>query len=658
MLRRDLLATLPAVSLAAAQDQRDTTSLSAFAEILFLDIVRGYARSLAKTSDSFAVIEYPGATVTKNFLAKSGSSVTGVTRMLPALAAWISANRQPGVLSIDGQKFDLLDVTGSALVNGTNPAHKDYWQPAPAGKQDQRQVESSVIAWTLYLLKDTLLPQLAPVERSRINAWLASCTKFPVRRNNWAWFTAVNQAARMALKDKFEEFTYDQTSMFEDLKVLEAMYEGQGWYNDDKPHASYDYYNSWVFASHFLYWNAMVGARFPDWAKHFADRLKPFLETAPLFFGANGSHVLYGRSLIYRWGVLTPLVLAHSQKLWPHDEGMLHRIVRGNLEFHTKHGALDPEKGSLRETYTPGGTVDIHESYIDGGHPYWGMQAFGMWLIPRADPFWSASSGTLPVERADFSRPIGAPGMFLTGHKASGQVKLLQARSTRTDFHYRDKYNKLAYSSHFGMDIVQRQDLCPWDNCLVLRDRRRRTSGGRGEITATRLLPDGIDIEYPIEFRGLKVTVQTTVQVEGEFELRIHRVTVPADPEASLELCEGSAALGLDAPEDADHLAATGFSLVRNRKRNMLIGSWIGLGWEGVGAARDFGPSDSGRSNILDPEMLVNTLWTPLKGGSTQVLWSVHYSSPKPLTHPQLHAGASRLLARSRPAPVKPKARG
>ena len=43
-----------------------------FTEIMFLDILRGYVASLAKTSDSYSVVEYPGATITKNFLAKSG----------------------------------------------------------------------------------------------------------------------------------------------------------------------------------------------------------------------------------------------------------------------------------------------------------------------------------------------------------------------------------------------------------------------------------------------------------------------------------------------------------------------------------------------------------------------------------------------------------
>jgi hypothetical protein len=647
MRRREFLAALPATA-ALAQTTSPETSLNALAEIIFLDIARGYVSSAAKTSDSYAVVEYPGATVTKNFLATSGKSATGVTRMLPALAAWIVSKRQPGVLSVDGTKYDLLDVTGSALVNGTNPAHNDYWGAAPTDKQDQRQVESSIVAWSAWLLRDTLLPQMSSQERKRLDDWLASCTVVPVRRNNWAWFTAVNHAARMSLNEKFGEFSYGQTAMFEDLKALDGMYSGSdGWYNDNKPGASFDYYNSWVFASHFLYWNAIVGEKFPDWAKMFGDRLKMYLTTAPLFFGSNGSHILYGRSLIYRWAILTPLVLAYQQKLWPHSDAMLHRIVRSNLDFHWANSAFDKEAGKLRETYSADGTVDIHESYIDGGHPYWGMQAFGMWLIPRTDPFWSASGGQLPVEQADFRRTLEAPGMLLTGTKASGQVKLFQARSTRTDWHYRDKYNKLVYSSHFPFDIVQNPEVCPWDNAVVLRNRRTHTSAGRGEFSESRLLPDGMEVAYEIVSDGVKVSVRSTVLAEGEFELRIHRVIAPADLDAPLEVVEGSAALGVDSPQSADTAAQASFSIVRNPKTGMLIASWPGPSWSGVGASWDFGSGESAAANVLYKASLVNTLWAPLKAGAS-LLYAVHYASPKPLAHPQLHATAAKLLARGK----------
>jgi hypothetical protein len=643
VLRREFLALPCAFAVPAAP----LTSFPDYAEQLFLTIVRGYLTNTSKTSKSLAVVEYPDATVTKNFLAKSGLSATGVTRMLPAIAAWIAGGRRPGIVELNGETFDLLDVVGSAIVNGTDPENPDYWLPSPADTQNQRQVEASIVAWTVYLLRDALLPQMASSERQRIDEWLRSCTQREVRGNNWAWFTAINHAARMALKDKFDEFSFDQRSMFEDLTALDAMHTGQGWYNDAKPGQAYDYYNSWVFASHFLYWNAMVGSRFPEWSERFGDRLKQYLQTAPLFFGANGAHILYGRSLIYRWGVLTPLVLAYAQNLWPHSPGLLQRIVWSNLDYHERLDAIAPGDGKLRETFSSAGTRDIRETYIDGGHPYWGMQAFAMFLTPRSDAFWTGSGEPLPVEQADFSRPLEAPGLVLVGRKDSGHVKLLQGRSSKTDLHYRDKYNKFSYSSHFPFCIVQRPDVCPWDNAIVLRDRRRRRSAGRGELLESRLIPGGIEIAYAITYGGLKVSVRTTVLSDGEFEGRLHRVIAPADVDREMELAEGASALGVDNLDDGEHNATDLQCATRNRKTGLYVASWKGQGWVGIGAAWDFGTEETAASNIVHPRFYVNTLWAALKPGS-QVLSSVHYASPRPLAVPLLNQGSQSIFARLR----------
>ena len=42
-----------------------------------------------------------------------------------------------------------------------------------------------------------------------------------------------------------------------------------------------------------------------------------------------------------------------------------------------------------------------------------------------------------------------------------------------------------------------------------------------------------------------------------------------------------------------DHAAGETYSIARNRKTGMMIGSWRGSTWAGVGAAWDFGSSES-----------------------------------------------------------------
>jgi hypothetical protein len=180
-----------------------------------------------------------------------------------------------------------------------------------------------------------------------------------------------------------------------------------------------------------------------------------------------------------------------------------------------------------------------------------------------------------------------------------------------------------------------------------LRDRRTRKSAGRGELEHGQALPNGIEVAYEIAFGGVKASIRSTIFAEGEFELRLHRVTATVDPDSAIEIVEGSSALGLEAANDVDHASAEGYSIVRNKKSGMLIASWPGPGWSGVGAAWDFGSDDSAASNVIYPHMEVNTLWAPIKQGA-DLLYSVHYASPKPAPTAALHATAAKLLARGR----------
>jgi hypothetical protein len=535
MIRREFLTLLPASAAAQRGKKKNEPPPppppGKLVENFFVEILRGYLANAQKTSPSMAVVEYPNATITKSFLAKSGLSPTGVTRMMPALAAWVAGKRQPD--------SGALDALVKAFRNGTDPESPDYWLPNP-GTQNQRQVESSVVAWSLWTARDQILPVLTPKERKNVSNWLDSCTKVPVRGNNWAWFTAVNLAVRTRLSETYPEFHGDEQFLLDDLKVLDSMATGDsGWYNDGFKGQAYDYYNSLVFASHFLYWNALLGSRYPKWSQRFTDRLTRYLETAPYFFAGHGGHVLYGRSLIYRWGVLTPLVLAYQQKLWPHSPGLLRRIVQRNILFHADLGALDAQAGKLRESYTSQGTTDIRETYIDGGHPYWGMQAFAFWTIPDDDPFWTAPEEPLPVEKSDFAIALPGPGLLVAGTKGSGQVRLYNARSTRTDTHYRDKYNKFVYSSHFPFAVNHIKDKPTLDNTIILRNTVTGEIASRGEITATNVEAEKVELDYSITLGGVKASIHTEIRWHREFESRQHLVTVTGGPLESLEIVEG-----------------------------------------------------------------------------------------------------------------------
>lgn len=631
MTRRDVLALLPASAAAAQRGKKKSAEPppppppEALVKAFFQEILRGYLANAAKTSPTLAVVEYPDATVTKSFLAKSGLSATGVTRMMPALAAWVAGKRQP--------ESGALDALVKAFRNGTDPASPDYWLPNPDRTQNQRQVESSIVAWSLWTARDHVLPALTQSERKNVAAWLASCTKHPVRGNNWAWFTAVNLAVCARLSEKYPEFQSDEAFMLADLKVLDSMATGDsGWYNDGFKGHAYDYYNSWVFASHFLYWNALVGPRYPEYQKRFSDRLARYLETAPYFFAGHGGHVLYGRSLIYRWGVLTPFVLAYQQKLWPHSPGLLRRLVLRNILWQADLGAFDAQAGKLRESYTPAGTRDIRESYIDGGHPYWGMQAFAFWEIPDDDPFWTAPEEPLPIEKSDYSIALPEAGLLLVGARASGHVRLFNALSTRPDAHYRDKYDKLVYSSHFPFAVNHTPDRPTLDNILALRNTATGAIAIRGEVSNPVVEAEKIELDYSITLGPVTARVHTEIRYFGEFESRQHLVQVSGGPFDNLELVEGGMPYSPTPVSINPAAMAPVYKELHLKTYNLR-------GWK---ASR----TEDHAGSVFYGAHKLQVLSAPLEPSMN--LASIRYSSPKAMPKEKVDLDAQSLAARLR----------
>jgi hypothetical protein len=568
----------------------------------------------------------------KSCLTPSGKTYVSVARMMPALAAWVTAKKQPDNFRVDNESFNLTDVLLSAFKNSFNPAHPDYWGEPPSDKPTQRSVEAALVAWALWQLGDDFLAKLTSKERADINKWLESCTQVPERENNHAWFTAMNQAARLSLGKKWKEFSGSEEWMLADLKAMEGLAKSaeDGWYSDSPTQSVYDYYNFWTFASHFLYWNRMIGKDYPEFSARFSARLKRFLEKTPYFFAENGSHILFGRSLSYRWAVLMPLVESYVQGLWTESPGLLRSLVRRNLEYHWKVGTFDKENGKLRETLTEHGSTAVREIYIDNGHPYWCMQAFSLYSIPQNDAFWTAKEEPLPVERADYKIRLEKPQLMLIGTKKSGQVRLLEARNESRRPRYRDGYHKFSYSSHFPFNYTSLEDRSTWDQALVFRDMETGLCYGRSGIKTGSLTADGIETEWWAQLGSLRFDVVTRIDIKGEFEERAHIITAPANALNKIEVLEGSSVLGLMNGENYERTVKPKLRILRSPHSKMVVASWNIEGFDRLETTETFDKKIQTNVNVIYPRMVINTLQKQLTAGQTKLV-SRHYASPRPL---------------------------
>lgn len=613
----------------------------------FAEILDGYLRNLERTTpSSFAVCDYPDGTVLKSCVTPSGKTYVSTARMMPAMAEYVAAGREPGAFAVRGRAMPLSDLLLQTFRDAFDPAHEHYWGEPVTTKPTQRTVESSLVAIALHRLGPGFVSRLSPRERSNVNTWLAACTVVPERENNHAWFTATNQACRLELSRSFPEFKGDEAWMLADLAAMDALAPvgDDGWYSDSPALPLFDIYNFWTFGNFPLFWSRIIGRRYEKWDAIFKGRVRQFLKTTPYFFAPDGSFPLFGRSLPYRWAILSPLLLGYEMNLWPHSPGLLRRIVRTHLDWWWNLGAYDPNLGKLREPLTPEGTMAATDPYIDNGHPYWAMLSYTLFSIPKHNPFWTAPEESLPVEKNDYTIRFDAPRMIVAGTKSSGQVKWLQARNVPKRDFYRDKYTKLVCSSHFPFNALQNPDFIPWDQAVVFRNAEGKCAG-RLAVTEGRLIDDGVETTWTTKLGEREIAVTTQVRLAGEFELRKH--VVHADDVASLvgwQLVEGSCALPLDVDEAPRQSTGDNWLSLRNR-RGYIVASWRLGGFASSDVASSFDPQRQTRVNIIHPRCAVIGHVGQL-GFEPLVFTSLHYASPKPLSHGATLHAAEQVLDR------------
>jgi hypothetical protein len=609
-----------------------------------LDLLRGFVRNARRTAPGYAVCDFEGGTLVPSCLTPSGKTYVSVARILPLLSEWLAAGK-PAVLDVDGERVDLREVAVAIFRNAFDPAFPHFWGKPPADKKTQRSVEAALVADALWRMRTPVLERLTSHERANVQDWLASCTSVPERDNNHAWFHCTNQAARLRLAERWPEFKGDEAWMLADLKALDALFvPGQdGWYSDSPQIPIYDLYNFWTFGNFPLIWSAIIGERYPDWNAKFKQRARLFLEKAPYFFAADGSQPWFGRSLLYRWAALSPLLLGYRQGVWPHSPGLLRRIVRTNLDYHWTLGAFDPKAEKLRETFSADGTPAVRDFYIDNGSPYWVTLGMLMYSIPAGDPFWTAPEEPLPVERGDYRVRFEGPRMMVLGTRATGQVRWIQARNAPKSWRYRDHYTKFVASTHFPFNIIQEEKRAPWDGALVFRDRATGNVAGRVGVMDGELLEAGVRTRWFTQLEGRRIEVSSRIRIDGEFEGRFHTILDPTVLHGmEVDVLEGSHALGLHGDERAASRGAESWRVLRSPRTGCAVATWRLAGYDALDVTESFDERGDTRVNLVYPRSATLTLATRLPGATTFA--SLHYASPKPLSHDEMLRRARDLM--------------
>ena len=331
------------------------------------------------------------------------------SRMAPLWASWVASGRANEVKLRPGTTIRLAENFRRGLLAGTDPNSGEYW--GEMHDSDQRIVEASDIALSLWLMRAQVWEKFTPGEKQQVVAWLQQVNGKQIPDNNWHLFVVLVDAVLKNLSG-----VDNSAEAQRHYARLKSFYRGDGWFSDG-PAEVFDYYNAWGI--HYqLFWLQQVD---PAWDKQFISQARhEFVSSYRYLLTPNGIPIM-GRSVCYRMAAPVPLLLEQFDAVH-RQPGEARRALDATWEYFLQHnGAND---GNITQGYC-GSDARVLDNYSGPASCLWGMRSLiAAIYLPRDAEFWKASPTRLAVERSDFSMEIKSSGWHLTGNKQTGEVEI------------------------------------------------------------------------------------------------------------------------------------------------------------------------------------------------------------------------------------------
>lgn len=436
-----------------------------------------------------------------------------------------------------------LDRYRAGLLAGTDPGSPERW-PRP-DELGQAKVEAASIALGLQLTRPWLWDRLDDRERTRVVDWLATVVGQPYPRNNWIWFQIVVETFLAAVGGP-----YRAADLEAGLALHESLARPGGWYSDGDERA-YDHYAGWALHFYPLVWTRLAGVHLgvPAPVDEWAERLRSYLDDHVALIGADGSPLLQGRSLTYRFAAAAPLWVGAATGATDLSPGTVRRAASGMLRHFLDHGAVDGS--GLLSVGWHGAWPAIAQSYSGSGSPYWAAKGMLGLALPPDHPVWTMPEEPLPVERGDVRRVVAAPGWLVSGTRTDGVVRVVnhgtdhaRVGDDRTDA---PLYARIGYSTATAPPLAGSSPSSPVDSSVVLLD-AGGTASHRSGFETLRIGDDGVAgyatsrfrahwvrvddeaLDYGLGRRGAVrwgPVVRVGSLVRGAWEVRVVRVEPP-----------------------------------------------------------------------------------------------------------------------------------
>ncbi|GIM94060.1 DUF2264 domain-containing protein [Paractinoplanes toevensis] len=388
---------------------------------------------------------------------------------------------------------ELAEWYAAGLAAGTDPKAPDCERWPRLDEHGQAKVEAASIALILDLTRPWIWDRLTPSVQERVVDYLSPAVgdnTYP--RINWVWFRLVVQTFLRSVGGP-----WSGTEMVEDLATHDSFRRADGWLADGESRA-YDHYTGWALHLYPILWARMSGAS--DLADPRRDRdtadLDRFLQDAITLIGADGSPLIQGRSLTYRFAAAAPFWAGALAGVPSTTPGTLRHAADRIVHHFADHGA--PDDDGLLTIGWHGPWRRLGQAYSGPGSPYWASKGMLGIALPADHPVWTAPAEPLPIEKGDVLRAVKAPGWLISGVRADGIVRVINhgtdhavEGATTGDS---PLYARIGYSTATFPILDESGWTDPLDQSVVLVD----DSGRRSHRTGFRTLTVRVDGEVGV----------------------------------------------------------------------------------------------------------------------------------------------------------------
>lgn len=313
---------------------------------------------------------------------------------------------------------DLIDFYGRGIATGVDPAAPDRW--VRLDEHPQAKVEAASMALILDMTRPWIWDRLDSSAQERVVDYLSPVVgdaTYP--RTNWLWFRLVVQTFLRSVGGP-----WSAQDIADDLALHDSLVREDGWISDGAER-SFDHYAGWALHLYPVLWARMAGAGEFAASRTGRDvtRLDRFLIDALALVGGDGSPLIQGRSLTYRFAAAAPFWAGIIAEVPSSSAGALRHAAERVVGHFARAGVPD-SRGLLSIGWHEEWRL-LAQSYSGPASPYWAVKGLLGVALPADHPVWSAPDEPLPVEAGDTLSAVRAAGWLVSGTRVDGIVRVI-----------------------------------------------------------------------------------------------------------------------------------------------------------------------------------------------------------------------------------------